>query len=248
MPNAFITGTSSGLGHGLAESLIKRGWHVFGCSRRHSDLPGMTHRSIDLTNYATLPDKLQALLGKVAELELVVLNAGILGEIRDLNSVPMEDAKKVMEINVWANKAIMDWLHESGIRVGQIIMMSSGASILGNRGWGSYALSKATLNMMAKLYAHEFPNTHICALAPGIIDTSMMDYLCEEADAAAFPALNRLRDARGTEVMPDPSTAADKIIAVLSQLQERPSGSFVDIREILEPELFNKLYGASRKA
>jgi len=131
MPNAFITGTSSGLGHGLAESLIKRGWHVFGCSRRHSDLPGMTHRSIDLTNYATLPDKLQALLGKVAELELVVLNAGILGEIRDLNSVPMEDAKKVMEINVWANKAIMDWLHERGIRVGQIIMMSSGASILG---------------------------------------------------------------------------------------------------------------------
>jgi len=245
MPSALITGTSSGLGHGLAENLLKQGWDVFGCSRRQSRLPGMTHRSIDLTDYTTLPDKLQALLTNVAELELVVLNAGILGEIRDLNSVPLEDAKRVMETNVWANKAIMDWLHASGIRVGQVVMISSGASILGNRGWGSYALSKATLNMMAKLYAHEFPDTHICALAPGIIDTSMMDYLCEEADAQAFPALKRLRDARSTETMPSPSTAADKIIAVLPKLQERPSGSFIDIREILEPEVFKKLYGAS---
>ncbi len=244
MSNALITGTSSGLGHGLADCLLRRGWDVFGCSRRQSDLPGITHRSIDLTDYATLPDKLQALLENVASIDLVVLNAGILGEIRDLNSVPMEDAKNVMEINVWANKAVMDWLHGSGIRVDQVIMISSGASVLGNRGWGSYAMSKATLNMMAKLYAHEFPNTHISALAPGIVDTGMMDYLCEEADAQTFPALKRLRDARGTGMMPDPLTAADKILTVLPKLKERPSGSFIDIREILEPELFNTLYGA----
>jgi NAD(P)-dependent dehydrogenase (short-subunit alcohol dehydrogenase family) len=96
--------------------------------------------------------------------------------------------------------------------------------------------------MLAKLYAHEFADTHISALAPGIIDTAMMDYLCEQADPQSFPALQRLRDARRTETMPGPQGAAAKVLSVVPQLRERPSGSFVDIREILEPELFARLY------
>jgi len=244
MPSAFITGTSSGLGHGLAAHLLDQGWDVYGCSRRDCDLPGMHHRNIDLTDYPALPDQLDFLLKSVDRLDLVVLNAGILGKIRDLNRVPIGDAKEVMEINVWANKAVMDWLCHSGKSIHQIVMISSGASILGNRGWGGYALSKAALNMLAKLYAHEFPDTHISALAPGIVDTPMMDYLCDEADAQAFPALHRLRDARGTEVMPDPAGAAEKITRMFPLLCERASGSFIDIREILEPDRFNELYGS----
>ena len=93
----------------------------------------------------------------------------------------VDEMKRVMEINVWANKTVLDWLHNSAVRVDQVVMISSGAAVLGNRGWGGYALSKAALNMLARLYAHEFPQTHLCALAPGIIDTAMMDYLCEQA-------------------------------------------------------------------
>ncbi len=87
----------------------------------------------------------------------------------------------------------MDWLLEWGRPVRQVIMVSSGATVLGNKGWGAYALSKAGLNMLARLYDHEFPDTHISALAPGLIDTAMMDYLCVEAGpggisgAAAHP-------------------------------------------------------------
>jgi len=242
MATALITGTSSGLGYGLAERLLDNGWEVYGCSRRGCDLPGIHDRIVDLTDYANLPEALQTLLDGVKKLDLVVLNAGILGDIRDLKDTPLEDVKNVMEINVWANKVVMDWLHAWEGRISQVVMISSGASILGNRGWGGYALSKAALNMLAKLYAHEFTDTHISALAPGIIDTAMMDYLCEQADPESFPALQRLRDARGTDTMPGPSGAAEKVLSVLSQLKERPSGSFIDIREILEPELFARLY------
>jgi NAD(P)-dependent dehydrogenase (short-subunit alcohol dehydrogenase family) len=244
MPSALITGTSSGLGHGLAELLLDAGWDVFGCSRRGCDLPGIRDRSLDLTAYEQLPGALHSLLEDVKNLDLVVLNAGVLGEIRDLNNTPLSDVKKVMEINLWANKAVMDWLHAWHGTVAQVVMISSGASILGNRGWGGYALSKAALNMLAKLYAHEFAATHISALAPGIIDTAMMDYLCEQADPHSFPALQRLRAARGTATMPGPRDAAAKVLSVVPQLRERPSGSFVDIREILEPELFARLYTA----
>ena len=75
----------------------------------------------------------------------------------------------------------------------------------------------------------------------------MMDYLCDEADADAFPALQRLRDARGSERMPGPDTAAARVLDVLPRLRERKSGSFVDIREILEPAVYAALYGASRR-
>ena len=242
MPSAFITGTSSGLGRGLAARLLDSDWQVFGCSRRGCDLPGIQDSRIDLTDHQSLPAKLDKLLGKTGELNLVVLNAGILGEIRHLVDSPLDKVKDTMEVNLWANKAVMDWLYLSGKTVTQIVMISSGASILGNKGWGGYALSKAALNMLARLYAHEFPATHISSLAPGIIDTPMMDYLCGQADAQSFPALHRLRDARGTELMSGPDQAAAKIVQVLSELRERPSGSFVDIREILEPGLYAQLY------
>ena len=243
MKTAFITGTSSGLGHGLAEYLLQKGWSVYGCSRRGCDLAGVHDRHIDLTDATAMSAGLADLLAGVEALDLVVLNAGVLGEIRDLVPTPLDDLKQVMEVNVWANKRVMDWLHAWHGAVDQVVMISSGAAVLGNRGWSGYALSKATLNMLAKLYAHEFEQSHITALAPGIIDTAMMDHLCEEADAQAFPAIERLRQARGTVAMPGPLDAAARVVSVLPGLRERPSGSFVDIREILEPEEYARLFG-----
>lgn len=243
MKNALITGTSSGLGRGLAQVLLGQGWRVYGCSRRHGGLPGLREEQIDLTAHGTVASRLERLLAGVTRLELVVLNAGMLGEIRDISETPLAELKQVMEVNLWANKTVLDWLHASHIPVDQILLVSSGAAVLGNRGWSGYALSKAALNMLARLYAHEFPDTHLSALAPGIIDTAMMDHLCGEADAGRYPALQRLRQARGTDAMPGPEAAAARVVSVLPALRERPSGSFVDIREILEPEEYARLFG-----
>ena len=239
---AFVTGTSSGLGYGLAAYLSQQHWRVYGCSRRGCSLPNVRDRTCDLTDYARLPAVLKALLGDVVSLDLVVLNAGVLGEICYLSATPLDAVKAVMEVNLWANKAVMDWLNAWGKPIQQIVMISSGAAVLGNKGWGGYALSKAALNMLARLYAHEFPQTHIAAVAPGIIDTAMMDHLCGQADAEAFPALQRLRQARGTDAMPGPWVAAEKLVSVLPRLRERPSGSFLDVREFLDPEAYAKLF------
>lgn len=244
MKQALITGTSSGLGQALAAQLLTSGWRVFGCSRRSAGLDGLQERAVDLARPGSIAPMLDDLLDGVDRLELVVLNAGILGEIRDMSDTPLDAARQVMDINVWANKVIMDWLHGADITIRQIVMISSGASVLGNRGWSGYALSKAALNMLARLYSHEFATTHISALAPGIIDTAMMHTLCE-ADGATFPAVERLRQARGTQAMPDAAGAAQRVIEVLSLLRERPSGSFVDLREILDPAGYAALYGSA---
>jgi NAD(P)-dependent dehydrogenase (short-subunit alcohol dehydrogenase family) len=241
----FITGNSSGLGYALTRHYLEQDWRVSGCSRRGCEGLGgfLSDMRCDLTDFEGIPVSLEDLLGAAHKLDLVILNAGILGEIREIAKTPLADIQRIMDSNVWANKVILDWLIHSGLEVAQVIMISSGASVLGNRGWGGYALSKAALNMLAKLYAHEMPDTHIVSLAPGLIDSDMMSYLCEEADAEKFPALNRLREARDCEAMQTPAEAAENIASVVGQLREFESGSFVDIRQILAPDLYSSLYG-----
>ncbi len=241
----FITGNSSGLGYALTRHYLEHDWRVYGCSRRGCEGLGgfLSDMRCDLTDFDAIPVFLEDLLGAADKLDLVILNAGILGEIREIAETPLADIRHIMDSNVWANKVILDWLIHSGLEVAQIIMISSGASVLGNRGWGGYALSKAALNMLAKLYAPEMPDTHVVSLAPGLIDSDMMSYLCEEADAGKFPALNRLREARNSEAMQTPEEAADNIASVVGQLREFESGSFVDIRQILAPDLYASLYG-----
>ncbi|GAB4352717.1 MAG: SDR family NAD(P)-dependent oxidoreductase [Gammaproteobacteria bacterium] len=236
MGQVFITGVSSGLGMGLTQVYLDRGWAVYGLSRRGCDLEHekLHQVNFDLADAEGLDAAMQRLLDSVQNLDLAILNAGILGEIRDLTDTPMEAIHEVMEINVWANKRLMDWLHRQIPAIGQIVLISSGAAVNGNRGWGAYSLSKATLNMLAKLYAHEFPATHICALAPGLVDTAMQDYLCDagQVDAQAYPSVERLRNARGTEAMPAPAVAARRIADLIPDLTRFPSGSFQDVRSL----------------
>jgi NAD(P)-dependent dehydrogenase (short-subunit alcohol dehydrogenase family) len=173
MGSIFITGNSNGLGLGLARYYLARGDLVYGLSRSDCPLhnPGLHQRTHDLGDFDGLPAVLDDLLPD--SLDLAILNAGVLGEIQDLADTPMARAREVMDINLWANKAIIDYLVHRPVTSRQLILVSSGASVNGNRGWGAYSLSKAALNMMARLYAHEMPSTHVTAYAPGIIHTSV---------------------------------------------------------------------------
>ena len=232
----FITGNSSGIGRALTERYLSAGWAVYGLSRRGygGSATDLHDVRCNLEDIDSITPALQRLLQSVTKLDLVILNAGVLGEIRDVSETPLKDIRRVMDINVWANKVILDWLRNARIAIAQIVIISSGAAVNGNRGWGSYSLSKATLNMLAKLYAHEFPQTHITALAPGLVDTAMQEYLCDakNVDAQRFPSVAKLRKARGTPDMPTPAQAADLIATHLPEFKRHPSGVFLDIRSM----------------
>ncbi|MEW8029039.1 MAG: SDR family NAD(P)-dependent oxidoreductase [Candidatus Thiodiazotropha sp.] len=247
--NALITGNSSGLGRGLSEVLLAHGYRVFGCSRRGCDLSGdVVDIRCDLTEFDTIAQKLEQLLRGVEALQLVVLNAGILGEIKHISKTSLDELQKVMDINLWPNKVILDWLLQSHIRVDQILLLSSGAAVLGNKGWGGYALSKCALNMLGRLYAHEFPATHIASIAPGLIESSMMDYLCSQTDSEEYPALQRLQQARRDGAVLSPVQGAERILETLPRLKEFESGSYVDLRQILAPDEYQALIDARNRA
>lgn len=233
--NVLITGNSSGLGLGLTEALLKRDAIVWGMSRRGCpvhDNDGLRDRRFDLSNLNTLPEELERLLSDCLRLDLVVLNAGILGKIHEISETDVHDLEHMMRINAWSNKVILDWIIERRLPVDQIVAISSGAAVNMNYGWGGYSLSKAMLNNLIKLYAHEMPDTHLTALAPGLVDTPMQDYLCGEVDSEEFPSVQKLKDARGTQDMPDPTAAAESILACLDKLREGESGQFVDMRNL----------------
>ncbi len=234
--NVFITGNSSGLGLGLTEELMARDAIVWGMSRRGCPLKAkhddaLRDRQQDLGNLNQVEEGLDRLLSDCLRLDLVILNAGILGRIQDIAQTDVHDLEHIMRVNVWSNKLILDWLIERQIPVRQVLAISSGAAVNLSYGWGGYSLSKAALNNLVKLYAHEMPDTHLTAFAPGLVDTAMQDYLCGEVDSAEYPSVQKLKDARGTEDMPDSRQAAARILDLLDELRDQhESGSFVDIR------------------
>jgi len=231
----LITGVSSGLGYGLADVALQRGATVYGCSRREpAELlrRGLLWTPIDLRDEATGRARLREFLPREIAWSAVFLNAGKLGTIRDLADCPTEDLRETMEINVWANHWILQALFEGAASVQQVVAISSGASVSGSRGWNGYSISKAALNMFVRLYAAEQPDTHFTALAPGLVDSEMQDYLTSLPPDDRFPPLEILREAKGTPRMPDGPTAAAHLFDLLPALLSTPSGSYQDVRHL----------------
>ncbi|MBB6459088.1 SDR family NAD(P)-dependent oxidoreductase [Flammeovirga kamogawensis] len=235
MSNIFISGTSRGLGYGFAEYFLDKSDDVYGISRSSNDVLNafdkFHYNEVDLTKLAEIESKVTAALEGVTKIQLVILNAGVLGKIESMEDASIEEMNEVLNVNLWANKLILDAIFKQGIKVNQVIAISSGASINGNKGWSGYSISKAALNMMVKLYAVEQTKTHFTALAPGLIDTTMQDYLCN-VNSAEFPSVGRLKDARGTDAMPKPLEAAKHIADIFPALLLMPSGNYQDVRKL----------------
>lgn len=240
--DVLITGNSSGLGLGLTEVFLEQGAVVRGLSRRGCPLKSgradayddvLRDHLVDLGDLNKIPDALESVLSDAHRVDVVILNAGLLGQIQPLHQMDVHDLEYLYRVNVWANKVILDWLIDSRLPVSQIIAISSGAAVNMNFGWGAYSLSKASVNHLIHLYAQEMPDTHLMAYAPGLVDTPMQDYLCSEVDTGLFPSVQKLVDARGSERMPSPKAAATRLVDLLDVLKSNyPSGSFVDVRHL----------------
>lgn len=231
----FITGVSSGLGQALAQQHLKAGATVYGCSRHApegiGDCENFHYFALDLSDAANGSDALQNVFPKSCLLDLVYLNAGIFGEVCPALQTPLHTFKNVMEVNVWANHWILRGLYERCHQVHQVVAISSGASVNAYSGWGAYNVSKAALNMFIAIVAKENPQSHFTALAPGLVDTGMQDYLTSLSDDPGNGPIARLKEAKQSGAMLTPEAAACAIIDWLPSLKEMPSGSFADLRK-----------------
>ena len=226
--NILITGCSSGLGLALTNYYLEKGSKVYGISRNKPDIKNenFIHKSFDLSNISKIKEELSAFILDIKEINTVFLNAGMLGKIKILSELSIEELNEVYALNVYANKEILDIL--MNIKVENIILISSGASKNGYKGWGSYSLSKAGVNMLVNLYSNEMFNTKIIALAPGVIKTPMTDYIRFELDENIFTSAKKLNEG----LVQTAFETAIKIDAFINRIDEFETGSYVDIRQI----------------
>lgn len=228
MKNILITGIGSGLGEALARAYLQEGYQVYAIGRNFPKMldahPHFFFFPYNLSKTFMLRDTIKDFI-QGHEFEIAILNAGLLGEIQTLAQTDLSDIKEVMEVNVWANKELIDTLCAFAT-VKQIVGISSGAAVNGSKGWGAYSLSKASLNMLLKVYAKELPDVHFTALAPGVIDTPMVRQIIDDVDENTFPSAKKLKEGP----IQSPSEAAMRLIHAFPQLLEYESGSFVDVR------------------
>jgi len=186
---ALITGASRGIGAAVAKKFAALGAHVILVARTVGALEEVDDEIQADGGSATLVpmdlkdlDRIDQLAAEVAErfgkLDILVGNAGILGELRPLDSTTNEIWDDVMAINVTANfrliRAFNPLLRKS--ESGRVIFVTSGVAREPFAYWGgAYAASKAALEMLAKVYAEETEKTNIQVnlVDPGVVATNM---------------------------------------------------------------------------
>lgn len=231
LKKVFITGVSRGLGQALAIKFSIENWFVSGISRSlpEESLRGkIQHCLLDLKNNQSIRNKIKDGFPDMRDLDLLILNAAVLPDIAYLKDTSLQSMKEVFDINLWANKELLDFFIKA-TNVKQVIAISSGASISGSSGWNSYAISKTALNMLIKMYARESDKTHFISLAPGLVKTFMQEKI-RQASTDKFDVIGRIQEQYKLGLIKKSDDVAVDIFNKLDYFREFPSGSYLDIR------------------
>ena len=214
----LITGINRGIGRGLVEEYKKRGDEIYAIGRSNP-FDDINFYKLDLRSIERIKEAIESFN---TDFDLVILNAGILGEIKLMKEWSIKELEDIFLVNVWSNKVLIDYLAPISKK---IVAISSGAAVNGNAGWGGYSLSKCALNMMINIYSKEI-DTKIYALAPGVIDTDMVRKVIS-GDKNRFESLNRV-DASKISL----KEGVKRLVKAIDKLDIYRSGSFLDVRDM----------------
>src|SRR3984893_4719030 len=183
---ALITGASRGIGAAIAERFAAEEAHVVLAARTVGGLEETDDRvraaggsatlvPFDLREFGKIDELAAALLDRYGRLDILVGNAAEFGVFSPLGHIDPATWAEVIDLNLtpnWRLLRAMDPLLRAA-PAGRAIFVTSGVA----RGvfpyWGPYAVSKAGLEMLVKIYAGEIGKTRVRAnlLDPGIVRT-----------------------------------------------------------------------------
>jgi benzil reductase ((S)-benzoin forming) len=225
MKSVLITGCSSGLGHSLS-SLFSESHKVFGLSRSECD-QCERHKICDLSITQDVERDLQDLLSGIDNIDLVFLNAGILGRLKKTHEIDVSEYNDVLNINFLSNKIIIDYLITNKV-VKNIIGISSGAAFSSYFGWSLYCCSKAAFRQLISCYAKEYPDIGFLSLAPGLVKTKMQDFISSHNEEE-IPSVKKFKALYRD--MQTPNECAHKIYHNIDKLLSIDVDYF-DLREL----------------
>lgn len=206
---ALITGASRGIGAAVAKRFAQEGAHVILTARTVGGLEEVddavqavggtaTLVPLDLREYEKIDELASAIGQRWGKLDILVGNAGTLGELTPLTHMDPPLWQSVIDINVTANWRLLratDALMRAS-PAARAIFVTSGAARGVYPYWGAYAVSKAALETMVKTYAAEVDKTNIRAniVDPGAVRTSMRAQAFPGEDPGTLPAPEHITD------------------------------------------------------
>ncbi len=200
---ALVTGAGRGIGKAIALELAKRQIFIYinYLSNKASALETLDkinfHKGqaallpFDVTNTEESLKAVKTILKKRTQIDILINNAGIRND--KLLAMMKKDAwKNVIDTNLTSfynvTKPVVRNMLKN--RFGRIVNVVSASGQMGNPGQVNYSASKAGLIGATKALAREVANRNITvnAVAPGFIETQMLDGMNLDAIIDTIPA------------------------------------------------------------
>lgn len=212
---AVVTGASRGIGRAAALEFARAGAHVVALARTQGALEELddeiraagstaTLVPLDLKDLDALDRLGAALYERHGRVDVLLGNAGLLGQLAPINQVDQGTWDAVMTVNLTANWRLIRSLDPllRASDAGRAIFITSGAAHKAKAYWGPYAVSKAGLEVLARTWADEIRNitkVKVMLVNPGPLRTRMR--------ASAMPGEDPL-------TLKTPEDLAPKILAL----------------------------------
>ena len=202
---AIVTGSSRGIGRGIALPLAERGWRIVVNYRGNRAAAEETQKAVetvggsallvqaDMASQRDLNNLVDITLSEFGRIDLLVNNAGIGPRQRvDMLQVLETSYDEVMQINLKgpffltqrvANEMIA-LIEKRLIREPKIINISSISAYTSSPARAEYCISKAGMSMMTKLWADRLAEygINVYEIRPGIIATDLTSVVKDKYD------------------------------------------------------------------
>jgi len=203
---ALVTGASRGIGAATARTLAAAGYHVVLTARTAAGLEDVensihdaggsaTIAPLDLTDGDSIGRLASAISGRWDALDLLVLNAAMLGTLSPVPHIDPKEFAKVMTLNVTA-QATMIAAFDPMLRASKdarVIGITSSVGAAPRAYWGAYGASKAAFDTLLGAYADETNGRiKVAIVDPGATRTAMRARAYPGEDPATL---------KGTEVV-----------------------------------------------
>lgn len=182
---AFISGSSSGIGLGIARQFFKLGYQVILngiepaekvqhlCDELHAD-----YYSVDLTDANAIKVLFDTLIAKYGRIDILVNNAGV-QHISPIEDFPLEKWQLILQLNLTAaflsTQAVIPSMKKNGW--GRIINIASAHALAASPFKAAYVAAKHGILGLTKVTALELANNGITcnAICPGYVLTPLVE-------------------------------------------------------------------------
>lgn len=234
---ALVTGASSGIGEATVKTLLAAGYTVFAAARRQERMRELERQgaillALDLTDDASIVRAAEQVLSTQGRIDVLVNNAGY-GSYGAVEDVPMDEARRQFEVNVFGLARLSQLLTPimRQQRSGTILNVTSIGGKFGEPLGGWYHATKFAVEGLSDCMRMELARfgIHVVVVEPGAIRTEWGGIALESAlrysGSTAYAELAREKAAffgnADSGLGADPSVVAKGILRILRARRPR---------------------------